>query len=170
MNIVFLDIDGVLNTERYIIEQYNKTGRPHSGHHSEFDPICMQNLKEFVLETNSNIVISSVWRFCDKDTDEGWKALLSRLSDYGMEGRVISWTPSLSREFGTICCRGHEIQKWLDDNKDKMIENFVIIDDDSDMYHLMPFLAKCNHRVGFTKDIKEEALKIMRGDNNEACG
>lgn len=162
MNIVFLDIDGVLNTERWIKEQYYKTGKPHSMHYSEFDPICMHNLKKLVEETNSYIVISSTWRLCDHKTDEGWNALMLRLNQVGIEDRVIGYTPSLRMEFnGSYCCRGHEIQKWLDGNIDKNIENFVIIDDDSDMFHLIDKLAKCSFKDGLTKEVKDKAIEIL---------
>jgi hypothetical protein len=161
LKVVFLDVDGVLNTGNYIIEQYNKTGKPHSGHHSEFDPICMKNLKDLVDETDAYIVISSTWRLGNHETDEGWMALMDRLNDYGLKDRVIGCTPDLSRKYNSMCCRGYEIQKWLDDNKDKNIGGFVIIDDDSDMYHLMNKLAKCSFKDGFTFKVKRKALKIL---------
>jgi hypothetical protein len=161
MKVVFLDVDGVLNTERWLVEQYNKTGKPHSCHHSEFDPLCMQNLKEFVEESDAYIVISSTWRLGNHETDEGWKALMDRLNDYGLRERVVGSTPDLSRKYDSFCCRGYEIQEWLDRNEDKNIENFVIIDDDSDMFHLIGKLAKCSFKYGFTEEVRRRALQII---------
>ena len=45
MNIIFLDIDGVLNSRRKLIEVYKKTHKPHSGYNYPFDEICLENLK-----------------------------------------------------------------------------------------------------------------------------
>lgn len=162
MKVVFLDVDGVLNTERWIIEQYKKTGKPHSCHHSEFDPICMNNLEKLVKEFDLKIVISSTWRLGDHETDEGWNALMDRLNSIGIEDNVIGYTPNLSRKYQSSCCRGHEIQKWLDDNVDENIENFVILDDDSDMFHLINKLAKCNFRDGLTESVREKAAEILQ--------
>ena len=62
MNIVFLDIDGVLNSKRKLIEVYNQTRKPHSGSSYPFDERCLENLKYLIEETNSKIVITSTWR------------------------------------------------------------------------------------------------------------
>lgn len=159
MKVIFLDIDGVLNTERYVIEQYKKTGKPHSTHHSEFDPICMENLKDFIKQTDAYIVISSSWRLGNHKTDKGWKTLINRFNTYGLLDRIIGCTPCLDDQYKDMCCRGHEIQKWLDDNKN--IDNFVIIDDDRDMFHLISKLAKCNFKDGFSDKVKQKALEII---------
>ena len=62
MNIIFLDIDGVLNSHRKLIEVYKKTHKPHSGYNYPFDEICLNNLKDLFEKTNSKIVITSSWR------------------------------------------------------------------------------------------------------------
>ena len=45
MNIIFLDIDGVLNSHRKLKEVYEQTHKPHSGYNYPFDEICLENLK-----------------------------------------------------------------------------------------------------------------------------
>ena len=67
MNIVFLDIDGVLNSRNKLIELYYKTGKPHSGTNYPFDEKCLENLKRLIEETNSKIVITSTWRKYEED-------------------------------------------------------------------------------------------------------
>ena len=47
-NILYLDIDGVLNCKR--------------NDYREFDPICVKNLVKFLQQTDSEIVLSSTWR------------------------------------------------------------------------------------------------------------
>lgn len=62
MNIIFLDVDHVLNSLNKLIEVYKKTGRPHSGYAYPFDEKCLRNLKLIVQETDAKIVITSTWR------------------------------------------------------------------------------------------------------------
>lgn len=55
-NIVFLDIDGVLNyTEWYIC--------PRNELKSDLDSFCIERIKVLCRITNSKIVISSDWRY-----------------------------------------------------------------------------------------------------------
>ena len=70
MNIVFLDVDGVLNSENYLIYMYEKNKRPYHLYDMPFDPKCMENLKRLVKETKSKIVISSTWRKYEKNMEK----------------------------------------------------------------------------------------------------
>lgn len=146
MNIIFLDVDGVLNSMNKLIETYNETHKPHSGYSYPFDEKCLKNLKLLVQETNSKIVITSTWR---KD-DEGRKTLLKALSKYKLDNNVIGHTPILNE------IRGIEIKQFLANLKE--IPNFIILDDDSDMGELMPFLIKTNRQVGLTYENVQEAI------------
>ena len=65
----------------------------------------------------------------------------------------IGMTPRLYQQ------RGLEIQKWIDDNNFK--GKFVIIDDDSDMCHLLPLLVRCDCQLGFTIYDYQKALNIL---------
>ena len=66
MNLIFLDVDGVINSIKHLIEVYNETHKPHSGYSYPFDPNCLENLKRLVSETNSSLVISSTWRHSEE--------------------------------------------------------------------------------------------------------
>ena len=50
--IIFLDIDGVLNSETY---DKNRTA-------GAIDPECAKRLNRIIKETNADIVISSSWK------------------------------------------------------------------------------------------------------------
>lgn len=96
MNIIFLDVDGVLNSINKLIEIYNKTHKSHSGYSYPFDERCLENLQLLVQETDSKIVITSTWR---KDED-GRKTLLNVLSKYELDNKVIGYTPVLEETRG----------------------------------------------------------------------
>ena len=93
MNIIFLDVDGVLNSRNKLIETYKKTHKPHSRYSYPFDERCLENLQLLIQETNSKIVITSTWR---KD-EKGRRILLKALNEYELDNKVIGYTPVLDK-------------------------------------------------------------------------
>ena len=146
MNIIFLDVDGVLNSHRKLEEVYNKTHKPHSGYQYPFDENSLKNLKRLVEETDSKLVITSVWR---KD-EEGRDTLINALKEYELDQYIIGYTPILGKK------RGIEIQAYL--NQLDYTPNFIILDDNSDMEELINHLVKTNIKVGLTESNIEEAI------------
>lgn len=148
MNLIFLDVDGVLNSVNHLIKIYKQTHRPHSNFSYPFDPCCLENLKTLVEKTNSKLVITSTWRI----EPVGRQTLLGTLKQYNMDQQVIGWTPILNTS------RGIEIQTFLDNFKICRNPNFIILDDDSDMNHLLPHLIKTNAQTGLTRKNVDEAI------------
>lgn len=109
MKILFLDIDGVLNSQQFLQE---------GGYCGLIlDPSRMILLKEILDATNAKIVLTSSWR-------EHWEDpigtyLRKEFGKYDME--IYDRTPilRLSREV--------EIRTWLASQED--IETFVVLDD-----------------------------------------
>lgn len=163
MNIIFLDVDGVINSSNNLIKVYNETHKSHSGYLYPFDPTCLENLKELVVETKSSLVISSTWRHSQK----GMEKLLDALNEHGLGESVIGCTPILGLS------RVAEIKKYLSDVKSTDTINFVILDDDSDMDDLLPHLVHTNRQLGLTKENVQQAIKkltkthIKENDNFE---
>lgn len=62
MNIIFLDIDGVLNNWKEAKEHYEKTKRPYICFDWPFSKKSMKVLRRLVKQTDSKIVLSSSWR------------------------------------------------------------------------------------------------------------
>ena len=64
MKIIFLDIDGVLNSEKWYIEIFDKNLYPNLENYPlcEFDPLAIEQLNLLTDKTNAKIVISSTWR------------------------------------------------------------------------------------------------------------
>ena len=48
MNIIFLDVDGVLNSIDHAKKVYEETLRAHSGYEYPFDPECLERLQKLV--------------------------------------------------------------------------------------------------------------------------
>ena len=117
--IVFLDIDGVLNSADYFDQAKNCKG------YSEINPEQVKLLKEIVDRTGADIVLSSTWRDLAQRENEPehpmYTYLTDTLKEYGME--IIDHTPHIGQD------RPKEIKAWLDNQQDKDIR-FVSLDDD----------------------------------------
>lgn len=149
INIIFLDVDGVLNSINNLIKVYEKTHRQHSGYNYPFDEECLNNLCFLVEETNSKIVITSTWRRHEK----GIKVLLDKLEEYNLADKVIGYTPILNKT------RGKEIKKFLSTLDYK--PNFIIIDDDTDMDDLISYLINTNPYFGLTSENVDNGIKML---------
>lgn len=144
MKIIFLDIDGVLNCQEAYINGFCKRT---DNYGQDFYPPSMNLLNQLIEETNAKIVISSTWR------KSGLEVMQEMWKHRKMAGEVIDVTPRLFYidETHYRIPRGIEIDAWLDNKGfshifwskehqkeylDKSeIENYIIIDDDSDMLY-----------------------------------
>lgn len=152
MNIVFLDVDGVLNSLEHLIEVYNKTGKPHHGVNYPFDEKCMLNLKRLVEETNSALVITSSWR----KYEDHKKRLIEELEKYELEKYVIGYTKDLGN-------RVLEIKEYL--NSIGMDVNFIILDDSAYLEDLVEYLIATNAYYGLREvDVEQAKLILSKGE------
>lgn len=149
MKIIFLDVDGVLNSKRKLIEVYNKTNKAHSGYSYPFDDNCLKNLKLLIEFTNASIVITSTW----KNTKEGLNILLDILSKYNLDKNIVGYTKNLNSN------RELEIISYLNDLNEEL--DFIILDDDSNFEKLLPYLIKTNNEVGLIYDNVLESIELF---------
>lgn len=117
MRVIFLDIDGVLNSPCYF-KKCLEDGRKDAYQYT-FDPDCVKYLNMITDTTGAKIVISSSWR--KTSTIEELK---KKFNEQGVTGEIIDFTPK------TDLPRGQEIVNWLEGNSH--IEGFVILDDNAD--------------------------------------
>lgn len=115
-------------------------------------------LNRIVKETEARVVMSSCWRI-GRELIE----IKELLHNWEFVGIVVGKTPYLR---GDEIKRGDEIQWWLDDYKKRgnqygEVEKFVIIDDDADMKHLLPYLVKCNFNTGLTTGKADLAIEKL---------
>jgi len=134
MKVVFLDVDGVLNTEE--CDNAPKAGEKGSEAflYHENTPIpllkrCLDNLRFVLQQTDAKIVISSSWRLFPERLELLTK-VLEALSPSKEPVVVIGITPDLSNSWSG---RGEEVRAWLDQNENCL--RFVVVDDE----HLASF-------------------------------
>ena len=142
MKVVFLDIDGVLNSHRTCIAF---GGIPHTtadNGRSKLDEVAIRLIGGIVCAAGAVVVLSSTWR---KHSD--WL-------DYGpaLDLPIVDRTPSGRGP------RGQEIADWLATHPE--VESYAIIDDDGDMLpEQKPFFVHTKYADGF---IWNDALKLAK--------
>lgn len=122
MKVIFLDIDGVIQSPRYCVA-INETGWL-----SAFEPAAMHMVQRLIVDANAKIVISSSWRI--GATDRQLKQLF-RCCGFKRIALAFHDDWQTKQINGFSAKRGHEIAEWLIRHPE--VENYVILDDDSDM-------------------------------------
>ncbi len=153
---IFLDIDGVLvNNESLRRRTRSEVAKA--------DPSCIAALNHIIRQTGALIVVSSTWRA------HGFNRLSRIFESWGVAAPIFGFTPDLSQRrdvLYTAVERGDEIQKWIDNHAD-LIGQFVILDDSSDMNHLLPSLVKTDSDIGLTMQDAEKAIAILKSRGQE---
>lgn len=167
MKIIFLDIDGVLNSIAWAKKCKELNGgvpqlasimqRDRDNVSQEslgWDPESVNILKTVLEKTDAKIVISSSWRIMNTLDN-----LKKYFSVFGIDC-VIDVTPRVNFA-GSI--RGDEINLWLDTYPND-IDSFVIFDDDSDFYSGQP-LIKTSYKNGLQKEHADEAITTLMNNH-----
>ena len=165
--IIFLDFDGVLNTQYYQdLLQY--LGKPWQDEHGAlFDPNAVKQLERIIKATNADIVVESSWKYLGLDAmKELWEVRK-------LPGRIIDITPftisdeySLSSDLVNIHpsilhCKGIEIASWLSEYKTEDIR-YVIIDDEYVILDSqLPHFILINPYEGITEEQAKQVISML---------
>ncbi len=146
MKILFVDVDGVLNTDVLI--------RSFGCEHICPDRVLL--LKKIVDATDAHIVLSSTWRINPSNR----RLVSAALSEADL--RIIDCTPILTRKLSMYINRHQEISSWLNDNA--FVTKYAIIDDLDDA--CIPgdeasFFKTSAHDSGLTDEIAVNIIKHL---------
>jgi len=163
--ILFLDIDGVLNTALWYGPKDNKAPKDKWGY--TFDPMSVANLKRIVDETGAEIVISSSWKCI------GLPMLRRMWKARKLPGRIIDATPDCMCDEGMLnmdvdfdlidigASRGYEIREWLSRHGEQ-VSHYAILDD---MYEMLPeqqsHLVMTDSETGITDEDADRVIEIL---------
>ncbi len=149
MKVIFLDFDGVLNTEKYVKAR------------AEFgviiDPVKMLLLKQIVEKTSAEIVLSTSWReHWDKNSwkcDDTGKRINEIFAQFNL--KIFDKTPQLRLK------REEEIRLWL--NVHREVVNFVVLDDMLLSAEFLEghFVKTYNYSKGLDEQAFEKAVEIL---------
>ena len=150
MNIIFLDIDGVMRTHNSDLNWSRELNQPIPNPFKRlFSKEAMDNLNYLVSLTGSKVVITSTWRMYYTKTE-----LQNLFRERGFVGQIIGITT-----VGDT--RGEEIVEWLNEHR---ITNFAVIDDNiKDILNRIPDckVVKCNPLNGLDDVTFDKVLDIL---------
>jgi hypothetical protein len=165
MKIIFLDCDGVLNSQKF----FNSGGGKHrmgdvglSFGASQLDPAGLALVDKIVDATGAKIVISSSWRHI-----WDWHEIAAMFQNRGFKNvdSIIGKTGNSKEDH-----RGTEVAEWLgldrerqvvDDNHDP-ISTYVILDDNDEFDTSQhPHFVRTNPQTGITERDVQKAIQIL---------
>ena len=150
MKVIFLDIDGVLNSNDY----FDRRNQGLINDEYDIDQNLIAKINELINKTGAEIVVSSCWR------NVGKEKVNQKLRESGLCKDIIGITPKLYT-------RGEEIEAYLSQHAD--IKQYVVIDDDVCYIqtHISDSkIANTDWRYGLTNKVKQRALSILNNLNS----
>lgn len=148
MNVIFLDIDGVLNDD--FTNEFAPSGC------LGVEDTHLAVLQKIIELTSAKVVLSSDWRL-DRDDppyNKDFKYLCNRLKQFNIE--LYDYTPLIDNGY----YRGKEIAAWLSQNPE--VEHYVIIDDWYQMDPVRDHFVKTNYHLGLREEHVERVLEFMK--------
>lgn len=151
MKIIFLDIDGVLNTSRWeelcllenidLEDQFGIT----------FDDISIANLRTIIYHTNAQIVIHSTWKLLH---DIDW--FVEMWETRKLPGTIYSVTPDIGPHYN----KHDEISMWL--RHHPYTSHYAILDDEKEFYSpLSGHHILIDGYCGITMSNAEKAIELL---------
>lgn len=148
--VIFLDFDGVLNTEQYQTQLAIDGKSTTDAWGPLFDPRAVANLRKILDVTCAVIVISSSWRYAHR-----LGSLRSMWKVRELPGEILDMIP----RGATYISRGEDIECWLGRNGRP---DYVIIDDLDDFYPSQhDRYVETNPIIGITEADAIKAIKTL---------
>lgn len=143
--LVFLDFDGVLNSDAYFARN------PYVYGDQNLDARLVKRLCDFLQKHDCSVVVSSSWR--EGRSLGRLKGILAKRG-FRDPSRIVGKTGVMRGG------RGREIASYV---KRVGCTSFVILDDDDDMEPVSAHLVQTDPRVGLTRTDLARAKKILDG-------
>ena len=175
MKLIFLDMDGVVNTvsDKYCVslDLNMETLQGYSNNRCQFDPRLVFNfirLLEFCDGNDIKIVISSTWSMGTtvKDWNNFFNKYFGRVSGYKLDDLVIGLTPVDGKHRGQQIQTAIEVLWLVSDANDTL--DYIIVDDDIDditPYHNMDKIVKVDPTKGLNDECLQRIFDKFKGDD-----
>ncbi len=169
ISVLFLDIDGVLNSQKSISSRRDAGG---NWNNDAPDQEYLDRLDRIITETDAYIVISSTWRKSMPSFTMGLLLHKCGLSRHASR-RIICSTPELGGS------RGVEILSWLihrnvsasefspNIRERYKVTKMCILDDDDDVSMFGDYLILTNFLEGLTEGITDKVIEFLNSDDSK---
>lgn len=165
--VLFLDLDGVLNTERNVRALQNE-GKPVTDEYGYlFDEAAVNNLALIIKQTGARIIISSSWKFLGLDK------LQSMWEKRKLAGKIVGMTPNKSSDDFLLdvdleksddiylMCKGQEIKEWLAGNADANIRYAILDDEQCVLEEQKAHFVQVDSRTGITEENAVDVIRML---------
>jgi hypothetical protein len=161
--VLFLDIDGVLNSARWFEKSISERGGVNATDWAKMlDPECCIRLRHVLLATRCDVVLSSSWRSAHGNDD-----VAAFIASRGCPISFIGATPEWRSKHGSVVAgyetRGAEIQAWLLAQNPERTGPIAIVDDCNDMGPLGNRLVRTDREVGLQDANVIRLIFLLRG-------
>lgn len=158
MKVIFLDIDGVLNSAQSFIAAHAAGMSRFTTNYAGWDKDSVARLGAIILQTGAKVVVSSTWRLFLMDSLKS--GIDTLLPDIG-SSVIVGKTPHNGFADKT---RGSEIAEWLANNP---VDQYVIIDDDSDLLpSQIDNFVQTSWKTGLQDEHMHKAIAILNLQNH----
>ena len=163
MKVIFLDYDGVVNN--LVFHDINGEPDFYCIDFSDDNKRCVNDfqaiawLNKICREFNCEIVVTSTWRSSPDYAQYLYRAGLNE------NIKVIGRTKHLDHVDHET--RGREIMLWIKEHEDYKIDDFIILDDDSDMWILHDHLIQTDTIRGLGYHEYEKICNRWENNKNE---
>lgn len=104
MKLVVLDVDGVLNSQGFLLANNNAA----IGSREQLDPLGCQRVQRICESTGAQILLSSTWRLSEKRPH-----MQEMLRSRGLSAKIVGYTPSLVAPMGLFTVAYPEAKKSI---------------------------------------------------------
>lgn len=165
--LIFLDIDGVLNSREHLEFRGTPEGRvlrkklmdKHKGITGielvMLDHALVKRFFRFVVSSGCKVVISSTWR--EGHTSSHFETLFALCGAELPVGTIIGLTPMLEELNENR--RGNEINQWIVENN--YSGKYVVLDDGDRQFLPDQHLVKTDYSVGLTEEDIQEVREFF---------
>lgn len=152
VKVIFLDVDGVINSNFY----YRKVNRESERCYMFLSRELILKLKDIVMKTGAVIVLSSSWR-TSFNQDMKPRSIMAEYLLTALERENLSLFDK-TNVYGVD--RYMEIKEWLSNHP--IVETFVILDDiDFHWKELEKYWIRCDPNIGISAENIEDAVNIL---------
>ena len=166
--IIFLDLDGVLNTANYYDRLQHEHLPTEDIFGTMFDPNAVEQLSHIIDSTKAKIVISSSWRYSGiANMRAMWKArqlpgeIYDITSLFVADDYIREHMEEENFDFyeAMTSVREMEISAWLQEHPE--VTSYVILDDQSTFRQLKEHFVQINPKSGITNKDTEQVITIL---------